>query len=165
MSTLTCLYLPPLAAHADETAEQSVAASTAVDRWSISGNATLRDGGAVELPLTAALYLTARPKGGLGPVAAKRVPLSGRVPFPLAWELSEADTLPDAPPFASWCSLQLLVSARLDTDGVAATRNPEDLVGRGEAELERRGVWRRPVVLPLQGRGLAGRLVTQREPR
>ena len=30
-----------------------------------------------------------------------------------------------------WSQDDLIVSARLDSDGVAATRSPEDLVGRG----------------------------------
>lgn len=162
LSSLASFVYLPLAARADESTEQSNAGA---ERWSVAGTATLRDNGALELPSTSALYLTARPKGGLGPVAAKRIPLSGRVQFPLAWELSESDKLPDAPPFASWSTLQLLVSARLDTDGVAATRDPDDLVGRGEAELASRGeggAWR-PVEVRMQGRGLAGRLVTQRD--
>ena len=153
------LCLPPLPALAEEAARTE-------ERWRVSGRATLQGAGEtseLDVPEASALYLTLRPKGGnLGPVAAKRIPLSGRVQFPVAWELSDADALPDAPSFDSWSSLQLMVSARLDTDGVAATRDPDDLVGRSVAEPVERGAWR-SVTLPLQGRGLAGRLVTQRD--
>jgi len=75
-------------------------------------------------------------------------------------ELGSADGLPDAPPLAEWWLQPLLVSARLDSDGVAATRDPEDLVGRVVAQAGRGGYG--TAELPLQGRGLGGRLVTQR---
>ena len=58
---------------------------------------------------------------------------------------------------------QLVVSARLDTDGTAATRGPEDLVGRGAAPRDDAapGGWGEASV-QLVGRGIGGRLVTQR---
>ena len=113
------------------------------------------------VPSAAALYDTLRPAGSrAGPVAARRIPLNGRLLLPMRLELGSADGLPDAPPLAEWWLQPLLVSARLDSDGVAATRDPEDLVGRVVAQAGRGGYG--TAELPLQGRGLGGRLVTQR---
>ena len=55
----------------------------------------------------------------------------------------------------------LIVSARLDTDGVASTRDPEDLVGRGISShsSERTNV----VSIELRGRGMFGKSVTARK--
>jgi hypothetical protein len=55
-----------------------------------------------------------------------------------------------------WNHDTLIVSARLDSDGIAATRSPDDLVGRG--------VWNptkdKVATVALQGRGPAGKFVT-----
>jgi hypothetical protein len=56
-----------------------------------------------------------------------------------------------------WSQDTLIVSARLDSDGIAATRSPDDLVGRG--------VWNptktdQVATVALQGRGPAGKFVT-----
>jgi hypothetical protein len=54
-----------------------------------------------------------------------------------------------------WNKENLVVSARLDSDGVAATRSPEDLVGRG--------FWKNgdaSVEVPLSGRGAFGKFAT-----
>jgi hypothetical protein len=77
--------------------------------------------------------------------------LNGRLLLPMRLELGSADGLPDAPPLAEWWLQPLLVSARLDSDGVAATRDPEDLVGRVVAQAGRGGYG--IAELPLQGRG------------
>jgi len=70
-----------------------------------------------------------------------------------------------------WSKDNLVVSARLDSDGVAATRDPEDLVGRSislndkckSGEDETRSIsCRREVLLELQGRGIGGKFVTQK---
>ena len=55
-----------------------------------------------------------------------------------------------------------MISARLDSDGTAATRDPEDLVGRGELKknsAQEPGRWSAADV-ELQGRGLTGRILT-----
>ena len=57
---------------------------------------------------------------------------------------------------------ELTVSARLDSDGTAATRSPEDLVGRGVAKVPRQGPRERAEVV-LTGRGIAGRFATQKQ--
>ena len=74
-----------------------------------------------------------------------------------------------------WAGEDLVVSARLDTDGVASTRDPTDLVGRG--------IFRPPAATPastaaasaaaaapatvvsieLRGRGMFGKSVTGRK--
>lgn len=70
-----------------------------------------------------------------------------------------------------WSKDNLIVSARLDSDGVAATRDPEDLVGRSislnvkckSGEDKTRSIQcRREVVLELQGRGIGGKFVTRK---
>ena len=148
--------LPPLFAGASQAVEAPLGALAPA--WApVAVSLVLSPG--VEAPAAgAALYVTLRPPGRGPPLAARRVawPLT----FPLRLELTAEDTLPDAPPVEAW--RELLVSARLDTDGVAATRDPTDLVGRGAA---RRGTfedsWEEAQVT-LVGRGFAGRLATQR---
>jgi hypothetical protein len=53
---------------------------------------------------------------------------------------------------------ELIVSARLDTDGVASTRDPEDLVGRGISSRSSDSA--AVVSIELRGRGLFGKSVT-----
>jgi len=57
-----------------------------------------------------------------------------------------------------WSSDDLIVSARWDSDGVAATRSPEDLVGRN---LFKKGTTE-GFVLDLQGRGSFGKFATKK---
>ena len=134
----------------------------------------------------AALYLTARtnraddvPKAILSgtrgkppPIAAKRLapPLS----FPLAFELDDlSDLTPEgaAEPARWWERDELVLSARLDADGVAATRDPTDLVGRAicASPASSRPPPTKPgapprCALELGGRGVGGRLITTRAP-
>ena len=141
--------------------------------WGVPVTITLSPGaGSAEALLdafpAAALYITLRPPGRSPPLAARRVPLAS-LPrdaplFPLRLALGAADALPDAPERSAWSAApQLVVSARLDTDGTAATRGPEDLVGRGAAPRDDAapGGWGDASV-QLVGRGIGGRLVTQR---
>lgn len=144
--------------------------------WSVPVTLTLSPGaGSAEALLeafpAAALYVTLRPPGRSPPLAARRVPLASLLPgaplFPLHLALGPADSLPDAPERELWAAApQLVVSARLDTDGTAATRGPEDLVGRGAAPRDdaSSGGWSEARV-ELVGRGIAGRLATQRTPK
>ena len=56
-----------------------------------------------------------------------------------------------------WSADDLIISARWDNDGVAATRSPDDLVGKN--------VWKQGstgFVLDLQGRGPIGKLATKK---
>jgi hypothetical protein len=167
--------LPPRAARAVEASAPPAAAQptlpTGAD-WAVpvtvSFSAALGDPSALRDAFpAAALYITLRPVGRSPPIAARRVPLSDLSQtsplFPLSLTLTPSDALPDAPPLEAWQDApQLLVSARLDVDGVAATRSPEDLIGRAAAQRSAAGgAWQgAPVVLV--GRGLAGRLATKR---
>jgi hypothetical protein len=133
-------------------------AARAAESWSVPVVVSLSEPAEL-LAANAALYVTLRPTDGAAPLAAKRLPLLG-VSFPLELLLTEADELPGAPPLSSWEKVGLLVSGRLDSDGVAATRSPDDLVGR--AAVGGRGAQRPASQLSLRGRGFGGRLVTQR---
>lgn len=59
-----------------------------------------------------------------------------------------------------WKGMDLVVSARWDTDGIAATRDTTDLVGRGLAQSKVVRASDGGVIVPLQGRGFTGKLVT-----
>ncbi len=140
---------------------------------------------------TSALYITARPNavvdvpraildgsnGKAPPVLAARFP--NVIQFPYEFELSLndltvegssklADADNDSTSSASasssywWEGKDLVVSARWDTDGIAATRNPTDLVGRGmytvgkNENIDSNNI----VSVQLQGRGFTGKLIT-----
>lgn len=139
------------------------------------------------VPPAAALYVTARPArpdnvpraildGGSGkapPVLAARF---AAPKFPFEFALTARDLTPEGaaaggaggatgvaagPSWGApwWAGEPLIVSARLDSDGVAATRDPTDLVGRGTCASAGEGS---VVTLELGGRGLFGRAVTGR---
>lgn len=145
---------------------------------SLSRGASLAEGGP-----NAAVYVTARAPGrGTPPLAAKRVPLP---PPPLAGDawtlrvvLNDSDAVVDPASASSsfeavsraWAAAtELSVSARFDVDGVAATRDEGDLVGRvsvrrrkSEGEAGDNASWSDAAVA-LGGRGFGGRLVTRRD--
>jgi hypothetical protein len=114
-----------------------------------------------------ALYVTARPTTAemIPPDALQgggRIPpvLSARsVDRTMTVVLSDNDRTQEGTLWDTWKSLPLAVSARLDTDGIAATRNSTDLVGRAIAVDASKGS--RSITIPLQGRGLAGKLLTK----
>mmetsp|Transcript_23300 Transcript_23300/g.22458 ORF Transcript_23300/g.22458 Transcript_23300/m.22458 type:complete len:105 (+) Transcript_23300:298-612(+) len=57
----------------------------------------------------------------------------------------------------------IVVSARLDADGIAATRNSEDLVGKTITKKdELSGEWR-GCSIELQDRGFGGKLITKQK--
>lgn len=58
-----------------------------------------------------------------------------------------------------WSNEDLVVSARLDSDGVAATRDPNDLVGRGFYSSKTQDA----AMIELQGRGMFGKAVTSKK--
>jgi hypothetical protein len=80
------------------------------------------------VPAGAVLFLIARTGGGGPPTAVRRIP-SPR--FPLDFEIGPDDrmlaTLPFAGPFQ--------LTARIDADGNAMTRNPGDLQGEAEGSF------------------------------
>jgi len=140
-------------------------------------------------PLTkSALYVTARPnrpdnvpkaildgsRGKSPPILAAR--FESPV-FPFEFKLGEKDLTPEGAGSNNnqqstnvnrfwWADDDLIVSARWDSDGVAATRSPEDLVGRniwkqGTAVTDKNEgtTW---FVLDLQGRGSFGKFATKK---
>ena len=121
-----------------------------------------------------ALYVTARPNN---PVDVPRAILDGsngkpppvlaarfsNIEFPFLFELNTSDLTSEGNVRLSneeelywWEGLDLIVSARFDTDGVAATRDPFDLVGR---DLFISG---KQISIQLQGRGMAGKFFTSK---
>jgi len=142
-----------------------------------------------------ALYITARPntpdnvpraildgsRGKPPPVLAARMVVSDNRSFPFAFRLTTSDLTIEGKGSSSssegdkedywWAGEDLIVSARWDTDGIAATRDPSDLVGRGMAKAKDVAVSGASdvdgdgVVVPLQGRGFTGKLVTGKSKR
>lgn len=151
------------------------------------GTPTSDDADATATTTTPALYVTCRPdkpdnvpgailsgtRGKPPPVLAARFE---NPTFPFPFELSSKDLtmegisnesgtaammMEDAANLQNvwWNKENLVVSVRLDSDGVAATRSPEDLVGRG--------FWKNGddtsssvVEVPLTGRGAFGKFAT-----
>ena len=132
--------------------------------------------------LIPALYLTARPnkvdnvpkaildgsRGKPPPVLIARYPLSPnetRSQFPFEFVLTEDDlTIEGQSQWFVNSKEDLIISARLDLDGIAATRDPGDLVGRGiyfgkpMSNSDSEGI----VKVQLQGRGIGGKFVTKK---
>ena len=124
-------------------------------------------------PTKPALYVTVRPnrpdnvpraildgsRGKPPPVLAARFENPG---FPFEFGLGEKDLTPEGMGNESggywWSSDDLIVSARWDSDGVAATRSPEDLVGRN---LWKKGTTEGFVLL-LNSRGSFGKFATKK---
>lgn len=127
---------------------------------------------------TSALYLTCRPdkpdnvpsailngsRGKSPPVLAARI---ANPTFPLDFELSSPRDLTvegaggeTSLEFSKfwWNRDDLIVSARWDSDGVAATRNPDDLVGRGFFKQGEENI----VEVELSGRGAFGKFATKK---
>jgi hypothetical protein len=126
---------------------------------------------------TAALYITCRPnrpdnvpqailqgtRGKAPPVLAAR--FEHPTSFPFVFELTSNDlTLEGGASNTNgdywWSQEDLIVSARLDSDGIAATRSPEDLVGRGMYVYTNGR--NEPAFIQLQGRGSFGKFATRK---
>ena len=137
----------------------------------ISGIITLDDGVAAPETLSRALYITAKPDLGFinsnlllrkfPAVMSKRIP-GENVKFPLQYSISEAsDATEDATLQRDrWVNLPMTISVRYDTDGVAATRDSTDLVGKGDSEREGGDAWKQANIV-LSDRGIGGKLVTR----
>ncbi|KAL3795629.1 hypothetical protein HJC23_002036 [Cyclotella cryptica] len=125
------------------------------------------------------------------PVLSARIPVSmrhdashdsvlgrDRMTFPFQFQLTESDITAEgllkgtndekyAPNPYWWSDNNLIVSARLDSDGVAATRDPDDLVGRSVAFVPDRGTralgYDAQVQITLQGRGIGGKFITTKK--
>jgi hypothetical protein len=120
-----------------------------------------------------AIYLTAREDVGIWTAQIKNVKpppiLTSRTagPFSLPVEIilsGENDITPEGQLIAKqWQSGKrpIVVSARLDADGVAATRNAEDLVGKSIATKDDGGVWK-GCEIELTDRGVGGKFITKK---
>jgi hypothetical protein len=124
-----------------------------------------------------ALYITARPntvdnvpraildgsRGKAPPVLVARIAhmsLSADA-FPLVYTLTARDVTVEGTG-DWWRDGALIVSARWDSDGVAATRDPNDRVGRSMVATTTTMTLPQ-VVVELQGRGAAGKYFTRKK--
>ena len=121
---LAVVALAPGAARADDViVSGTVNAADAVVGPDAALYVTMRRGGA---PQAAFAKFKAVPEPSL---AAVRIPLKGKT-FPIDFAIPRSALFADAPALpAEIKDVALTVSARLDQDGVAATRGPDDLVG------------------------------------
>lgn len=108
---------------ADATQDRGAPPVVASEAAPVSGTITLTTGFERKVPAGAILFLVARKgQGGGPPLAVKRIE-SPR--FPLDFTLGPGDRMIQQMPFEG----PLQLSARLDTDGNAMTREPGDLQG------------------------------------
>lgn len=125
-----------------------------------SGVITVQSGLSLPEAEAAALYITVRPERSdfndfvrkaratnAAPIAAVRI---SPVQFPYEFKITEDNLFPEAKDDRSWALTDLQVSARWDTDGVAATRGSDDLVGGAIFKRQKE-----TTTLELQTRGLA----------
>mmetsp|Transcript_19151 Transcript_19151/g.31736 ORF Transcript_19151/g.31736 Transcript_19151/m.31736 type:complete len:208 (-) Transcript_19151:513-1136(-) len=144
----------------------------------VKGVATLQAGLSTgEIGPGAALYVTARPnrpdnvpkaildgsRGKPPPVLAARY---ADPKFPYEFSLTsenltqEGASIMEGSSSVWWQGEDLVVSCRFDSDGVAATRDPTDLVGRGFYSSKSQ---EESVTVELEGRGLFGKSVTAKK--
>lgn len=125
---------------------------------------------------TSALYITCRPDRADNVPAAILSGTRGKPPpvlaarfenpnFPYSFQLDVENLTPEGADGGGdgetgfwWSNDDLIVSGRWDADGVAATRSPEDLVGRAIL-AQKNG---KDVTLQLQGRGSFGKFATKK---
>ncbi len=88
----------------------------------LAGSIRVSDELAERVPQGAVLFLIARSGGGGPPTAVRRIPGPS---FPLDFEIGPDDRMLDAMPFVGPFQL----TARIDADGNAMTKNPGDLQG------------------------------------
>lgn len=82
-----------------------------------------------QVPRGGVLFLVAKSPAGGPPVAVQRVPEPS---FPLDFEIGPNDRMIEAIPFTG----PLLLTARVDADGNATSREPGDLSGAAAAPVE-----------------------------
>eukprot|EP00985_Skeletonema_marinoi_P002893 scaffold1181_cov131-Skeletonema_marinoi.AAC.4 len=142
----------------------------------LSGIASLQGLSNENIESGAALYVTCRPnrpdnvpraildgsRGKPPPVLAARFE---NPQFPFEFTLTTDNLTPEGASAVEgsdniwWSGEDLIVSARLDSDGVAATRDPNDLVGRGFYSSKTQDA----AMIELQGRGMFGKAVTSKK--
>lgn len=183
----TAVLAPPAEAVADDAEREQgavvAASSTPATLTFIRGAVTVSSNAANEFEKyeapASALYITCRPdrpdnvpaailngsRGKPPPILSARFP---NPTFPFTFELTSDNITVEGAAAANndgvlqywWAKDDLIVSARWDGDGVAATRSPEDLVGRGFAKSGRTSRADNSVMVELQGRGAFGKFAT-----
>jgi hypothetical protein len=162
-------------------AQAAAAAESSSTNVLVQGTVTLPPDYITAIPSSetttpAALYITCRPavadnvpaailsgtRGKAPPVLAARF---ANPTFPYTFALTTDNLTPEgATAGGDWwmnsSSIDLVVSARWDSDGVAATRSPNDFVGRGLFQQQQE-----TVTIPLQGRGAFGKFATSTNKR
>jgi len=101
----------------------------AAARAPIRGTLALASGREGSVPRGGVLFLVARSPRGGPPVAVKRVTSPA---FPMEFVIGPDDRMIEAIPFEG----PLLLSARVDADGNATSRQPGDLLGDAAAPVE-----------------------------
>jgi hypothetical protein len=179
---------PGLALAADAVVSEEATSSTSTSTTIVKGTVTLASDVVASGSENSALYITCRPdqpdnvptailsgtRGKAPPVLAARLP---NPTFPLEFTLTAPrDLTPEGASSSSsnkdddgtatatttpfwWNKDDLIVSARWDSDGVAATRSPEDLVGRALWKSQGGGA-DATVEVQLTGRGAFGKFAT-----
>lgn len=100
----------------------------------ISGEIRLDQASAGKIPAGGAiLFISARaastPPGQRGPpLAAKRIPIKSAADFPVVFNIGPGDS-----PMGGGLSGELVLTARIDSDGDPVSRSPEDLEGKSGA--------------------------------
>jgi len=94
----------------------------------IRGRIVLSDALAARVPKGGVLFLIARASDAGPPTAVKRVPGAA---FPFEFEIGPGDRLMEGVPFTGPFTL----TARIDADGNAATKNPGDLQGQSRERV------------------------------
>lgn len=122
---------------------------------------------------TSAIYLTAKQDVGIWQAQVRNMKpppvLTSRTAAPFTFPLEiilngQINLTPEGLGIQKeWQSgkVPLVVSARLDVDGVAATRNAEDLIGKAIVSKDKAsGLWK-GCSIELEDRGIGGRIVTK----
>ena len=105
-----------------------------VDGPGITGEIRLSAASAAKIPTSGAiLFISARaastPPGQRGPpLAAKRIPVQSAADFPIIFSIGPGDS-----PMGGGLSGELVLTARIDSDGDPVSRSPEDLEGKSGA--------------------------------
>ena len=178
---------------ATETEEQQIldgSTSSQTNKVLLKGTIVTQPGLDIDEPSesqTPALYITVRPnkpdnvpkaildgsRGKPPPVLIARYPIpmnnaqdfDWNTQFPFGFTLTEQDlTMEGQSQWFVSTNEDLIVSARLDMDGVAATRDPGDLVGRAiySPTIQQATSNKDALTVQLQGRGIGGKFVTKK---
>ena len=154
--------------------ECNSAANAAIGPNDISCAVTIKNSATVPVGSSAAIYLTARQDVGIWTAQIKNMKpppvLTSRTAGPFEYPVqivltSASDMTAEGQEIAQeWQSgkTPIVVSARLDSDGVAATRNAEDLVGKSIARKNDDGEWV-GCHIEFTDRGVGGKFITKKK--